>query len=168
MLNISYIICKNKFLLYKLCQKQFLFAPYYFPYLQDTLENLINNFIIIRPERLTVPFFEFENVGEKDYHLSSKEAQHWAKITAELDNTFIKHQSQIEANSKYTSGVVGDVVDLSKNVGVYSYTVTDINGNILETKAGDHLAQQFNPAYIKITSKIQDSTSLNIQDNNQP
>ncbi|CAD8048721.1 unnamed protein product [Paramecium primaurelia] len=112
-------------------------------------------------------FFEFENLGQKDYHLSNKEAQHWAQITADLNSNTKKHQSLIEAYSEYIPRVVWNVADLSKNVGVYSYTVTDINGNIFETEKGDHLAQQLNTAYLEMTSKIQDSSSLQVKDNNQ-
>ncbi|CAD8060740.1 unnamed protein product [Paramecium sonneborni] len=112
-------------------------------------------------------FFEFQNLGEKDYHLSAKEAQHWAHITSDVDSTTKGHKSFIESKLEYIPGVVGNVVDLSKNVGVYSYTVTDLNGNILETETGDHLANKLNTAYLEMTSKIQDSTSLNLQDNNQ-
>ena len=50
--------------------------------------------------------------------------------------------------------MVGNVIDLSKNAGVYSYTTTDINGNILETETGDHLADKLNSDYLEMTSKI--------------
>ncbi|CAD8146774.1 unnamed protein product [Paramecium pentaurelia] len=119
------------------------------------------------PRKFNSAFLEFENLGQKDYHLSNKEAQHWAQITADLNSNTKKRQSLIEAHSEYIPGVVGNVADLSNNVGVYSYTVTDINGNILESETGDHLAQKLNAAYLEMTSKIQDSSSLKLQDNNQ-
>ncbi|CAD8055057.1 unnamed protein product [Paramecium sonneborni] len=107
-------------------------------------------------------FFEFENLGDKDYHLSAKESQHWAQITTDKEVSTKKYASLTETHSDYVPGVVGAVVDLSNNAGVYSYTATDINGNILESEQGDNLASKLNAAYLETTSKIQDSTLQNL------
>ncbi|CAD8132433.1 unnamed protein product [Paramecium octaurelia] len=104
-------------------------------------------------------FFEFENLGDKDYHLSAKESQHWAQITTDVETQTKKHTSFTETHAEYVPGVVGEVLDLSNNAGVISYTATDINGNILESETGSDLASKLNAAYLEMTSKIQDSTA---------
>ncbi|CAD8137855.1 unnamed protein product [Paramecium octaurelia] len=106
-------------------------------------------------------FFEFQNLGNEDYHLSAKEAQHWAQITTDVETKTKKHTSFTETHSEYVPGIVGEVVDLSNNAGVISYTATDINGNILQSESGNDLASKMNAAYLEMTSKIQDSTTQN-------
>ncbi|CAD8205257.1 unnamed protein product [Paramecium octaurelia] len=101
-------------------------------------------------------FMEFVNLGDSDYHLNSKEAQHWAQITSEdVKHETKKHKSLLETHAEYIPGVVGQVTDLSNNAGVYSYTVTDSNGNIIEQDSGDHLAKQFYTAYLQMTQEIE-------------
>ncbi|CAD8115645.1 unnamed protein product [Paramecium sonneborni] len=101
-------------------------------------------------------FLEFVNLGESDYHLNAKEAQHWAQITQDgVEKETKKHKLLVETHSEYIPGVVGQVIDLSNNAGVYSYTVTDLNGNIIEQDSGDHLAQQLNTAYLQMTQEIE-------------
>ena len=51
-----------------------------------------------------------------------------------------KKNAFVEVESEYKAGVVGETVDLSKNAGVYSYTVTGFDGNVIETASNDQLA----------------------------
>ncbi|CAD8194831.1 unnamed protein product [Paramecium octaurelia] len=108
-------------------------------------------------------FIEFVNLGDSDYHLNQKEAQHWAQITSEVtkhEKQAKKHASLVQTNEQYVPGVVGQVTDLSNNAGVYSYTVTDLNGNVLEQDAGDHLPKQFYNAYLQMTQEIEKGPAM--------
>ncbi|CAD8113269.1 unnamed protein product [Paramecium sonneborni] len=109
-------------------------------------------------------FMEFVNLGDSDYHINKKDAQHWAQITSdEIEHQSKgkkKHASLVQTNEQYVPGVVGEVIDLSNNAGVYSYTVTDLNGNILEQDAGDHLPKQFYNAYLQMTQEMEKGPAM--------
>lgn len=75
--------------------------------------------------------------------------EHWAQVESHYDEP--KHTSFVETHAEYVPGVVGTATDLSHKAGVYQYTVTDYNGNVIESEEGDHLANKLNTAYLQMT-----------------
>lgn len=72
-------------------------------------------------------------------------------MTSDVELKTTKHNTFVEVESDYKAGVVGETVDLSKNAGVTSYTVTGFDGNVIETASNDLLADQLNSAYFELT-----------------